>query len=110
MPHSWGSPHCRVRLPRLQSERQALEPLWPGSMKTTMPAMLEEKKADLVTAVMPFAINPQLNQTGFALFDQTEGLGTSQFVFWAARQSFIGSAESIATSGSAIHHDSLPRN
>jgi len=55
----------------------------------TMPSMLNDKKADLVTAVMPFALNPLLNQIGVPLFDQTEGLGTSQFVFWAARQSFI---------------------
>ena len=55
----------------------------------TMPAMLNEKKADLVTGVMPFALNPMLNEIGFALYDQTEGLGPSQFVFWTARQSFI---------------------
>lgn len=53
------------------------------------PAMLNEKKADLVTGVMPFALNPLLNQVGFPLYDQTEGLGPSQFTFWAARQSFI---------------------
>jgi NitT/TauT family transport system substrate-binding protein len=53
------------------------------------PAMLNEKKADLVTGVMPFALNPMLNQVGFPLYDQTEGLGPSQFVFWAARQSWI---------------------
>jgi NitT/TauT family transport system substrate-binding protein len=53
------------------------------------PAMLNEKKADLVTGVMPFALNPLLNQIGFPLFDQTEGLGSSQFVFWAARKSWI---------------------
>jgi NitT/TauT family transport system substrate-binding protein len=55
----------------------------------TMPSILNEKKADLVTAVMPFAINPQLNQIGFSLYDQTEGMGRTQFVFRTARQSFI---------------------
>jgi len=55
----------------------------------TMPSMLNDKKADLVTAVMPFALNPQLNEIGFPLFDQTLGLGPSQFVFWTARQSWI---------------------
>jgi ABC-type nitrate/sulfonate/bicarbonate transport system substrate-binding protein len=55
----------------------------------TMPAMLNDKKADLVTAVLPFALNPQLNEIGFPLFEQTEGLGPSQFVFWTARQSWI---------------------
>ena len=38
----------------------------------TMPAMLNDKKADLVTAVMPFALNPLLNQIGVPLYDQTE--------------------------------------
>ena len=55
----------------------------------TMPSMLNEKKADLVTAVMPFAVNPLLNEIGFPLYDQTEGMGQTQFVFWTARQSFI---------------------
>jgi NitT/TauT family transport system substrate-binding protein len=55
----------------------------------TMPAMLNDKKADLVTAVIPFAFNPMLNEIGVPLFDQTVGLGPSQFVFWAARKSWI---------------------
>jgi len=55
----------------------------------TMPSMLNDKKADLVTAVIPFALSPQLNEIGFPLFDQTLGLGPSQFVFWTARQSWI---------------------
>ena len=54
-----------------------------------MPAMLLEKKADLVTTVMPFAIDPQLNEIGFPLYDQTEGMGPTQFLIWAARQSWI---------------------
>jgi NitT/TauT family transport system substrate-binding protein len=61
----------------------------------TMPAVLNEKKADLVTAVMPFAINPMLNEIGFPLYDQTEGLGTSQFVFWTARQSYIDAHRAV---------------
>jgi sulfonate transport system substrate-binding protein len=55
----------------------------------TMPAILNDKKADLVTAVMPFALNPMLNEIGVPLYDQTEGLGASQFTFAAMRQSFI---------------------
>jgi sulfonate transport system substrate-binding protein len=55
----------------------------------TMPAILNDKKADLVTAVMPFALNPMLNEIGVPLYDQTEGLATSQFTFAAMRQSFI---------------------
>ena len=55
----------------------------------TMAAMLKDKKADLVSAVLPFALAPQLNEIGVPLYDQTEGLGASQFVFWTARQSWI---------------------
>jgi ABC-type nitrate/sulfonate/bicarbonate transport system substrate-binding protein len=55
----------------------------------TMAAMLKDKKADLVSAVMPFALNPVLKEQGRVLFDQTAGLGRSQFAFWAARKSFI---------------------
>ena len=55
----------------------------------TMPAMLNDKKADLVTAVMPFALNPMLNQIGAQLYDQTEGMGTTQFTAWTARKSWI---------------------
>jgi NitT/TauT family transport system substrate-binding protein len=55
----------------------------------TMPAMLNDKKADLVTAVMPFALNPMLNQIGAPLYDQTEGMGTTQFTVWTARKPWI---------------------
>ncbi len=55
----------------------------------TMPAMLNDKKADLVTAVMPFALNPMLNQIGVPLYDQTEGMGTTQFTVWTARKPWI---------------------
>jgi NitT/TauT family transport system substrate-binding protein len=55
----------------------------------TMPAILNDRKADLVTAVMPFALNPTLNQIGVPLYDQTEGMGTTQFTLWTARQSWV---------------------
>lgn len=55
----------------------------------TMAALLNDKKADLISAVMPFALSPVLKEHGKVLFDQTEGLGRSQFVFWVARKNFI---------------------
>lgn len=55
----------------------------------TAPAILNDKKADLVTGVMPFALNPMLNQIGFPLYDQTVGMGTTQFTLWTARKSWI---------------------
>jgi sulfonate transport system substrate-binding protein len=55
----------------------------------TMPAMLKDKKADLVTAVMPFALSPILNDVGTPLFNQLEGMGPTQFTLWTARKSWI---------------------
>lgn len=54
-----------------------------------MPAMLLEKKADLVPVVLPFAFNPKLKEEGKVLFDQTQALGVTQMIVWTARKSFI---------------------
>jgi len=55
----------------------------------TMAALLKDKKADLISAVLPFSLNPVLKEEGKRLFDSTEGVGRSQFVFWAARKPFL---------------------
>jgi sulfonate transport system substrate-binding protein len=54
-----------------------------------MPAMLLEKKADLIPAVLPFALNPKLKADGKVLFEQREALGVTQMIVWTARKSFI---------------------
>jgi sulfonate transport system substrate-binding protein len=54
-----------------------------------MPAMLSEKKADLIPAVMPFALNPKLKEEGKVLFEQKEILGVTQMISWNARKGFI---------------------
>jgi len=54
-----------------------------------MPAMLSEKKADLVPVVLPFAFNPKLREDGRVLFNQTESLGVTQMIILCARKSFI---------------------
>jgi sulfonate transport system substrate-binding protein len=54
-----------------------------------MPAMLLEKKADLVPAVLPFALNPKLRAEGKVLFEQREALGVTQMIVWTARKPFI---------------------
>ena len=43
----------------------------------------------MISAVMPFALSPVLKEHGKVLFDQTEGLGRSEFVFWVMRKPFI---------------------
>jgi len=54
-----------------------------------MPAMLLEKKADLIPGVLPFALNPKLRSDGKILFYQKDALGVTQMIVLAARKSFI---------------------
>ena len=51
-----------------------------------MPAMLLEKKADLIPAVLPFSFNPKLKEEGKILFEQREILGVTQMIVWTARK------------------------
>jgi NitT/TauT family transport system substrate-binding protein len=55
----------------------------------TMRAMLTEKKADMVAAVLPFALDPELRRLGRPLFASKDAVGVSQFTLWSARKSFI---------------------
>jgi sulfonate transport system substrate-binding protein len=55
----------------------------------TMRAMLAEKKADLVSAVLPFALDPELKKISRTLFTTKDAVGVSQFSIWAARKGFI---------------------
>ena len=55
----------------------------------TMAAVLSDKKADLVPAVLPFALNPKLKEEGKVLFEQREAIGITQMIVWTARKSFI---------------------
>jgi sulfonate transport system substrate-binding protein len=55
----------------------------------TMAAMLKDKRADMVAGVPPFSFSPIFKDIAKVLFDQTEGLGRSQFVFWTIRKPFI---------------------
>ncbi len=55
----------------------------------TMRAMLAEKKVDLVPAVLPFSLDPELRKIGRPLFDTKDAVGVSQFSMWVARKSFI---------------------
>ena len=55
----------------------------------TMKAMLTEKKADMVSAVLPFALDPELRRLGHPLFASKDAVGVSQFTLWSARREFI---------------------
>jgi NitT/TauT family transport system substrate-binding protein len=54
-----------------------------------MPAMLLEKKADLISAVPPFSLSPKLRAEGKVLFHQKDALGVTQMIVLTARKSFI---------------------
>ena len=54
-----------------------------------MKAMLAEKKADLITAVLPFALDPELKKMSTTLFTSKDAIGLSQFVMFDARKPFI---------------------
>ena len=54
-----------------------------------MKAMLAEKKVDLIPAVLPFSLDPELKKIARSLFTMRDAIGLSQFVMWSARKSFI---------------------
>jgi NitT/TauT family transport system substrate-binding protein len=55
----------------------------------TMVAMLAQKKADLISAVLPFALNPELRKSAKTLFTTKDAVGITQFSMWVARKGFI---------------------
>lgn len=55
----------------------------------TMKALLMEKKADLIPAVLPFSLDPELNKVAHRIFDMREAVGRTQFVMFTVRKSFI---------------------
>ncbi len=54
-----------------------------------MRAMLAEKKADLISAVPPFSLDPDLRAMANTLFTQKDAFGITQLTMWTARTPFI---------------------
>ena len=54
-----------------------------------MNAVLEEKKADLIISVLPFFLDPKLQQDGKTLFTSREAMGPSEISFLTAKESFL---------------------
>src|SRR5580704_6268377 len=54
-----------------------------------MKAMLTEHKVDLIAEVLPFALDPELQNTATVLFTSKDAIGISQFVSFQARKPFI---------------------
>ncbi|MFL4986409.1 MAG: ABC transporter substrate-binding protein [Xanthobacteraceae bacterium] len=55
----------------------------------TLRAMLAEKKVDMIPAVLPFSLDPELRKIGRPLFNQRDAIGVTQMIVWAARKPFI---------------------
>src|ERR1700675_4921708 len=54
-----------------------------------MRGMLAEKKVDMIPAVLPFSLDPELKKIARSLFNMRDAIGVSQFVMWSARKPFI---------------------
>jgi sulfonate transport system substrate-binding protein len=54
-----------------------------------MRAILAEKKADLISAVPPFSLDPNLRAIANTLFTQKDAFGITQLTMWTARTGFI---------------------
>ena len=60
-----------------------------------MKSMLVEKKVDLIPAVLPFMLDPELKKNARSLFDMKAAIGRSQFVMWSARKPFIDAHRAV---------------
>ena len=54
-----------------------------------MRAMLADKKVDMIPAVLPFSLDPELRKIATTLFTTADAVGVSQFTMLVARKSFI---------------------
>jgi len=54
-----------------------------------MRAMLAEKKVDMISAVLPLSLDPELKKIARPLFTSKDAIGVSQFIAWAARKPYI---------------------
>jgi len=80
-----------------------------------MRALLADKKADLISAVLPFSINPELVAIGKPLFTVKDAIGRSEFIIWAARDGFLQKNKAAMTdfmedSVRALHYLMDPKN
>src|SRR5215467_1596 len=55
----------------------------------TMRAMLAEKKVDMIPGVLPFSLDPELRKFARPVFTQSEAIGETEMIIWAARKPFI---------------------
>jgi sulfonate transport system substrate-binding protein len=80
-----------------------------------MRAMLADKKADMISSVLPFSLNPELVAISKTLFNVRDAIGRSEFVVWAARDGFLRSNKAAMTdfmedSIRSLHYLMDPKN
>ena len=80
-----------------------------------MRAMLTDKKADLISSVLPFSLHPELVAIARTLFTVKDALGRSEFIIWAARDGFLRSNKAAVTdfmedSVRSLHYLMDPKN
>jgi NitT/TauT family transport system substrate-binding protein len=80
-----------------------------------MRALLADKKADLISAVLPFSINPELVAISRTLFTVKDAIGRSEFIIWAARDGFLKTNKAAMTdfmedSVRSLHYLMDPKN
>jgi ABC-type nitrate/sulfonate/bicarbonate transport system substrate-binding protein len=54
-----------------------------------MRAMLADKKVDMISAVLPFSLDPELKKIARTVSYMKDAIGVSQFISWTARKPFI---------------------
>lgn len=52
-------------------------------------AALADGKVDLISSPLPFSQEPELQRIGRTLFKQSDGIGRTQMIIWAARAGFL---------------------
>jgi NitT/TauT family transport system substrate-binding protein len=80
-----------------------------------MRALLQEKKADLVSSVLPFSIDPQMLDVAKTLFTVKDAIGRSEFIVWVARDGFLSKNKAAMTdfmedSSRSLHFLMDPKN
>jgi len=55
----------------------------------TLRPMLAVKEVDLIPGVLPFSYDPELRRIATPLFKQSDAIGVTQMIVWAARKSFL---------------------
>jgi len=60
-----------------------------------LPAMLTERKADLVAAIPPFSLDEHFREMARTLFTQKDAMGRSQLAVWTARAGFLAKNRAV---------------